>query len=388
MTSTAPPVERAHRECAERFDPPACTTSAPGRVNLVGGHTDYNDGWVLPAAIDRRTAVAARERDDDRLRVSSEATDEERVVPLDGDSTGTWTDYVAGVTWALREEGVSTPGADLAIASDVPPGAGLASSAALEVAVAGALCELAEVVPDPTDLARTCRRAENEFVGVSCGVLDQFATVFGRADHALELDCRSLDAEYVPLDADRARLVAVDTNVHHELADSAYGERRATCERGVELLAAELDRDFDALRDVTPEAFARVAPSLPETVELRCRHVVRENERVREAADALRREDYETAGDRMWASHASLRDDYEVSCAELDAVVEIAGGIEGVYGARMTGGGFGGSVVALVRPDTVDAFREAVDREYPERTGREADVYACAPDDGLRVESV
>ncbi len=384
---SSPPAERARRECAERFGPPRVAASAPGRVNLVGGHTDYNDGWVLPAAIDRRTAVAARDRSDDRLRVYSAATDEERTVGPD-DPTGGWTDYVAGVAWALREAGVPVGGADLAVASDVPVGAGLSSSAALEVAVAGALCELADGDADlgPLDLARACRRAENDFVGVSCGVLDQFAAVSGRRDHAVELDCRTLDGEFVPLDADRARLVAVDTNVHHELADSAYGERRATCERGVELLAAELGREIDALRDVSPAEFERVEDALPDPVRARCRHVVRENGRVREAAAALRAGEYGRVGSLMRESHASLREDYAVSCAELDAVVDIADGVGGVHGARMTGGGFGGSVVALVRPDAVEEFRRAVERESPDRTGIDPDVYACTPDDGLRVE--
>jgi len=376
---------RARTACRERFGPPAAVASAPGRVNLVGGHTDYNEGFVLPAAIDRRTAVAARPRVDDRLRVHSATVGETATVAPDDGPRGEWSDYPAGVVRALRAAGHPVDGADLAVVSDVPPGAGLSSSAALEVATGAALCALSGVDLAGEELATLCRRAENEFVGVPCGVLDQFAAVFGCRDRALALDCRSLDYDRVPLPAERVRLVAVDTTVAHDLAETAYGERRRSCERGVARLAALLDREVDALRDVSPAAFDRVAADLPPTVRKRCRHVIEENERVRTATAALRAGDLDRVGACLEGSHGSLREEYEVSCAELDAVVEIAHDAAGVYGARMTGGGFGGSAVALVDRGAVDRFVARVERDYPERTGIGPEIYVCGAAAGCRL---
>lgn len=397
---TAAPLDRATAACRDRFGAPTVVADAPGRVNLVGGHTDYNEGLVLPAAIDRRTAVAARPNGDGRIRVYSATVGETATVAPGDDPRGDWTDYVAGVARALRSEAEreapnapntedgSATGTDLAVASDVPPGAGLASSAALTVATGAALGALAGIDAPDRRLAALCRRAETEFVGVPCGILDQFAAVFGRRDRALALDCRSRDYEYVPLAGTDARIVAVDTNVEHDLAASAYDERRRTCRRGVDLLAGLLDREVDALRDVPRDAFERVDDDLPPTVRARCRHAIAENERVREATAALRAGEFDRAGACMDASHRSLREDYEVSCAELDAVVDVARNCPGVHGARMTGGGFGGSVVALVAPDAVDRFAARVAREYPDRTGIEPDVYRCTAADGYGVEAV
>lgn len=387
----APPTRRARAACRERFGAPAVLATAPGRVNLVGGHTDYNGGLVLPAAIDRRTAVAARPSGGDRIRVRSATLGERATVDPGGDPRSEWTDYVVGAARALDRSSdtdaapIGVRGVDLAVASDVPPGAGLASSAALTVAVGAALAALGGMdVPDKR-LAALCRRAETEFVGVPCGVLDQFASVFGRRGRALALDCRSRDYECLPLPAADARIVAVDTNVGHDLAASAYGERRRTCRRGVALLDDLLDREVDALRDARG-AFGRVAGDLPPTVRARCRHVLRENERVREATAALRAGEFDRVGACMDASHRSLREDYEVSCAELDAVVDVARDCPGAHGARMTGGGFGGSVVALVAPGAVDRFAGRVRREYPDRTGIDPDVYRCRAADGYRID--
>lgn len=389
----APSARRARAACRERFGAPAVLATAPGRVNLVGGHTDYNGGLVLPAAIDRRTAVAARPNGGGRIRVRSATLGETATVDPGDDPCSEWPDYVVGVARALEDWTSGTDadatggvrGVDLAVASDVPPGAGLASSAALTVAVGAALAALEGIdVPDRR-LAALCRRAETEFVGVPCGILDQFAAVFGRRGRALALDCRSRNYERVPLPVTDARIVAVDTNVEHDLAASAYGERRRTCRRGVALLDDLLDREVDALRDARG-AFDRVAGDLPPTVRARCRHVIRENERVREATDALRDGEFDRVGACMDASHRSLREDYEVSCAELDAVVDLARDCPGVHGARMTGGGFGGSVVALVAPGAVDRFAARVRREYPDRTGIEPDVYRCTAAGGYRVD--
>jgi galactokinase len=365
---------------------PEAVASAPGRVNLIGGHTDYNDGFVLPTALDRRVAVAARPRPDDAIRAVSTAYPESVTFsPGDDPADETWGTYLQGVAWALREAGHPVGGADIAVDGDLPRGAGLASSAALEVATAAALEALGEFALDRVDLARRCRRAENEFVGVSCGLMDQLAAACCRRDHALFVDCRSADTEHIPFPGE-ASVVVTDTNVQHSLVDSAYNDRLAECERGVELLSDRLD-GVDALRDVSPGEFAAHRDALPETVARRCAHVVSENERVRAAADALARGDLAAVGERMVASHESLRDRYDVSCAELDCVVDIARDTEGALGARMTGAGFGGCVVSLVELDAVERFRAAVEAEYPERTGTEPDVYVCEPAAGCRVEA-
>jgi galactokinase len=364
---------------------PAVVASAPGRVNLVGGHTDYNDGFVLPVAIDRRTAVAARPRDDHTVRARSTAFDDGGSFRADApERAGDWIDYVKGVAWALADTGHPVDGADIAIAGDVPLGAGLASSAALEIAVAAALRAAWSLDVTDRDLADAVHRAETGFVGVDCGIMDQYAAALGRDDAALLLDCRSRDVRPVPLGD--AAIVVTDTNVRHSLADSAYNQRRAACGRGVELLADRLP-DVTALRDVSPADLDAHRDALPADIANRCEHVVHENRRVRAAADALDRGDLDAVGGLLLASHRSLRDLYDVSCDELDAVVDIARGVYGVYGARMTGAGFGGSVVALVEPGAVGEFRAAVEEEYPERTGLGPDVYECEPDEGARIKS-
>ncbi|WP_224336268.1 galactokinase [Haloprofundus halobius] len=367
--------------------------TAPGRVNLVGGHTDYNDGFVLPAAIDRRIAVAARARDDGTVRVYSADFDETatfELSELDPPDAAEWADYVKGVVAELRalggESATELGGADLAVVGGVPRGAGLSSSAALELAVGGALVAAFGLNVDRRSLAELAWRAETEFVGLDCGIMDQYAVALCEADAALFLDCRDRSTELVPFDGDRARIVAVDTNVEHELVDSAYNDRVRECARGVDLLDDRLDAEFRSLRDVSPATLDAHADALPETIRRRCRHVVSENERVRRAAAALREGDYAAVGERMFDSHESLRDDYEVSCAELDVVVELAREAEGVYGARLTGAGFGGSVVALVAPEAVAEFEAAVRREYPRRTGVEPDIYDCDVVGGYALE--
>lgn len=367
--------------------------TAPGRVNLVGGHTDYNDGFVLPVAIDHRTAVAARARDDDVVRVHSVEFEETATFDcsnLDPPETVEWVDYVKGVVAELRtldDGGVGeVTGADLVVGGGVPRGAGLSSSAALELAVGGALVAAFDLDIDRRTLADVAWRAETGFVGLDCGIMDQYAVALCEADAALFLDCRDRSTELVPFEGERARLVVVDTNVEHELVDSAYNDRVRECARGVDLLGDCLDTKIESLRNVSPEAFAAHADELPDPVRRRCRHVVTENERVRDAASALRGDDVETLGKRMFASHESLRDDYEVSCDELDLVVDVARETDGVYGARLTGAGFGGSVVALVAPEVIESFETAVRHEYPERTGVDPDVYVCDVVGGYAIE--
>jgi galactokinase len=372
----------------ERFgsDGPVTVASAPGRVNLVGGHTDYNDGFVLPAAIDHRTVVAAAPRTDDTLRVYSRDFDEHAALCLEGKNleAAGWPAYVAGVAAAVRDAGHDLGGADLVADGGVPMGAGLSSSAALEVAVAGALAAVAGTDLAPETLADLCWRAETEFVGVDCGIMDQFAVALAERDAALFLDCRTRETEPVPLDG--AGVVVTDTTVQHDLVDSAYNDRVRECAAGVDALDAAMDAEVTALRDVSVGAFEAHANVLDPAIRRRCRHVVTENARVERAVEALRRGDLPEVGRLLQRSHESLRDDYAVSCAELDTVVERAATHEAVYGSRLTGAGFGGSVVSLVERDAA----ADVAAWLAEACGAALDVnpetYVCRPAGGLRVD--
>ena len=364
--------------------------SAPGRVNLIGEHTDYNEGWVLPMAIDRRTYVAIAKRNCRRVRAKSLALKEEGEFDLDDRSPaseGKWLRYVAGVAWTLVEQGLMLTGADLLIDSDVPIGGGLSSSAALEVATGKALATIAAVKIDDVALALAAQQAETVFVGARVGIMDQLTAVRGRKEHALLIDCRSLEAKQISLENLKATMVVCNTNVKHDLALSAYNERRAECERGVEQLREKLP-DIRSLRDVTLNEFRKYEGELPEPVRRRCRHVVTENDRTVKTAEALRAGDGETLGRLMRSSHESLRDDYEVSSPELDAMVEIAWRHEAVIGARMTGGGFGGCTINVVRPDAVADFSGFVRNEYRVVTNIEPDIYLVKADEGAREESL
>ncbi len=299
---------------------------APGRVNLIGEHTDYNGGFVLPLAIDRETIVAAAPRADRRVVAYSLNLGERAEFHLDEPGErrrGIWLDYVEGVARALESRGVRLGGAELLILSDVPAGAGLSSSAALEVSAGLALASVSGVEVDRVELALAGQQAEHTYVGTMCGIMDQFVAALGRAGHALLIDCRTLEATPVPLDTRETAIVICDSRVRHELSTSEYNTRRAECERGVELLREFLP-GIAQLRDVSTEEFGRYESRLPEPIRRRCRHVVHENERTLLAADALRRGDLSEVGRLMRRSHESLRDDYEVSCAELDFLAETA----------------------------------------------------------------
>jgi len=359
---------------------PAFLARAPGRVNLIGEHTDYNDGFVLPMAIDREVAVVGAPRDDRRIRLYALNFDDEADFALDQlqrSELADWSDYPRGVAWALREAGFDLVGFDGVLYGDVPIGSGLSSSAAIEMAVfmAFAACQPALAGLDRVHAAKLAQRAENAFVGVNCGIMDQFVSALGQAGHALFIDCRSLDYAPVPM-AGGTAVVVVDTAAPRSLAASAYNERRAQCEAAARLLGVP------ALRDLSPEIFAQRRAALPALVARRAEHVIYENRRVLDAVAALRAGDVATFGRLMNASHDSLRDLYEVSSPELDAVVEIARGVSGVYGARMTGAGFGGCAIALAEQTAVDALRDAVMREYPARTGRQPSIYVCTANDG------
>ena len=359
------------------------TFRAPGRVNLIGEHTDYNDGFVMPAAIDVSTWVRLSPLEQRKLQIYSKNFGEEIEVDLDDSSLarrGHWSDYPVGVAVMLEKSGYRLRGARLQIRGDVPIGSGLSSSAAIEVATACALAANSDLKIDRRELALLCQRAENEFVGAHVGIMDQFISLFGHAQKALMLDCRSLDFKLLPL-PDNVRLLICNTMVKHELAASAYNERRAQCEAGVKHLAQFLP-NVTALRDVTLEQLEQFGRDLPDVIYRRCRRVVTENARVLSAANALEHHDLDEFGRLMAESHQSLRDDYEVSCKELDLMVDLARQLEGVYGARMTGGGFGGSTVNLVREEYVEEFRERVARKYEQVTELKPEIYACVASEG------
>ncbi len=366
---------------------PTLFVQAPGRVNLLGEHTDYNDGFVLPIAISRAVRLAVAPSGDSRVRLVSRDFGQHSAFdltpPIRRDPAAPWSDYVRGVAAMLLAAGQPLRGLDAVLSGDVPIGAGLSSSAALEVAAARAFQVVCALTLDDVTLARLCQRAENEFVGMNCGIMDQFISLLGRRDHALFLDCRSLAYRLVPLPTD-VRVVVLDSGVRRELVSSAYNERRAQCEKGVRRFQHHLPH-VQALRDVTPADLARYGSELPPVVLRRCRHVIGENQRVLDGVAALERGDVTAFGAAMNASHVSLRDDYEVSCPELDALAEAAWRQPGCLGARMTGAGFGGCTVNLVRVDAVDAFVPAVQAAYQAQTGREAAALVCQAADGATV---
>jgi galactokinase len=352
---------------------------APGRVNLIGEHTDYNDGFVMPAAIDFATWVAASANGTDSIRAYSVQYNESVTLTLNaltGPPTGHWSDFLRGVTFGLLDIGPRIVGADLLIDGQVPLGAGLSSSAALEVATATALLGVSDAELAAIDVVKVCQSAEHNFVGTRCGIMDQFISRFGEVGHALLLDCRSLQARLVPIPLD-VRIVICNTMVKHQLSGGEYNERRADCEEGVRILQTFFP-GIHALRDVTLSQLEEHKASLPVRVYRRCRHVISENARTVEAADALSRGDLHTVGKLMAASHESLRTDYEVSCAELDAMVAAAMRCEGVIGARMTGGGFGGCTVNLVAAEKAAEFREKVADKYRQATGITPAIYVTS----------
>ena len=367
----------------ELYGEPIGVFRAPGRVNLIGEHTDYNDGFVMPAALEFYTYVAAGPRTDRELSVYSIDFDETKCFHLDdlaGGPTGHWSDYVRGVADVVNASGDPIRGANLVIKGEVPIGAGLSSSAALEVATVLALLANSGLTWGRVDVAKACQRAEHEYAGTKCGIMDQFISCCARANHALLLDCRSLEYELLRIE-DRVRIVICNTMVKHELAGGEYNRRRADCEAGVRFLQRYLP-DIRALRDVSPSQLAEYGVGLPPETYRRCQHVISENARVLEAVQALKDGDLLRFGVLMYASHASLRDDYEVSCKELDLMVELARKCGGVYGARMTGGGFGGCTVNLVDADAVEEFKAAIAGDYNDATGLHPEIYVCTAADG------
>ena len=379
MTRLSSIVERFK----ERFGITPTVYRAPGRVNLIGEHTDYNDGFAMPAAIEFYCWVAISSRPDRILNIYSEEFSSSVEVDLSAaiQPTKSWSDYPIGVALQLEKAGFRVRGANLLVESEVPMGAGLSSSAAIEVATALALAEQAGVAsPDRVQLARLCQKAENEFVGARVGIMDQFISLHGQKDHAVLLDCRSLSFESL-LIPESVKLVINNTMVKHELASGEYNRRRADCEEAVRRLSAVLP-GIRALRDVSLEQLEKHRSVLPEIIYKRALHIVSENARVLDAAEALRVGDIGRFGKRMAESHRSLRDLFEVSCSELDLMVDLAYQQKGVYGARMTGGGFGGATINLVDARSAGEFKEKMAKAYQKETGLVPQIYICKPAEG------
>jgi galactokinase len=370
-------------EPAARASPAAIVVvRAPGRVNLMGEHTDYNDGLVLPAAIDRGISIAFLPTDDRAVRLTLARTAEHFELDLDaiGRPAGSWTDYVTGTAWALREAGAEARGFVGILASDLPIGAGLSSSAALELATALALGAGEPPLPNRLAVAQAARRGENEFVGVPSGLMDQFAVAFGVRGAALLLDCRSLAHRVVPLPPGLA-LAIVDSGVPRRLADSGYAQRRAECGRAVEQIRS-VDPTVGSLRDVTPDLLAELWSRIDPVARRRARHVVTENGRVEVTVEALERGALATVGETFAASQASLAEDFEVSTPELDRLVELATGIPGVIGARLTGAGFGGATVNVMEEAAVPPFVAEMQATYRTPEGTPADILIVRPAEG------
>jgi galactokinase len=381
------------RQVAQEFErrfqsPPAWVVRAPGRVNLIGEHTDYNDGFVMPMAIDRAVWIALRRRPDRRLVVHSLDFDQEAQVGLDElqpagaglrrAQPSRWVEYLKGVAWALQGAGYALQGWEGVLAGDVPIGAGLSSSAALELATARAFAAVSGWLWEAATMAKLGQRAENQWVGVNCGIMDQMISAAGVAGHALLIDCRSLETQPVPLPPGTAAVV-LDTGTRRGLLDSAYNERRAQCEAAARFFGVP------ALRDVSVERFEAQAGQLEDVVRRRARHVVTENARTLQAADAMRHGDAVAFGGLMDASHASLRDDFEVSSHELNVMADCARRHVACYGARMTGGGFGGCAIALVGAEAAQAFAAGVAADYQAATSITPNIYICAATNGAAV---
>jgi galactokinase len=380
-------LDRARAAFVDRFGvQPTVAALAPGRVNLIGEHTDYNDGFVMPLALVKCTAVVAGPSDKSTAEALALDCDSEAATfAVDASLTPgdpAWSNYVKGVVAQFVKHGKTVPAFNAAIASDVPIGGGLSSSAALEVSTATVLEQLVGMTLDPIDKALWCQAAEHEYANMPCGIMDQFISVMGREGHLLMIDCRSHETRQVKLDDPSVAVLVTNSNVKHELTGSEYPTRRKQCEAAAGILGVK------ALRDADLAMLEAAKDQCDEVVYRRARHVIGENQRTLDAADALDSGDYVTVGQLMIASHESLRDDYEVSCPEIDTLVEIACKLDGVYGSRITGGGFGGCTVTLIASDKLDAAVEAIASQYKAAHGIEPTCFATTPGAGARVAAV
>jgi len=370
----------------ETFNTDPMVVRSPGRVNLIGEHTDYNNGFVMPAAINKAIYMAVSRRDDDLIHIVSQDLDlsylgdTAKVAP----STLHWPDYILGVVQQIQALGYKVGGFNCVFGGDIPLGAGMSSSAALECATAFSLNELFGLKMDPLTMVKLSQKAENEFVGVKCGIMDQFASMFGRRNHVIRLDCQTLEYEYAPFNTDGIRIVLLDTNVKHSLASSEYNTRRQQCEAGVALIRAH-NPEVRSLRDATLEMLDKyVAPADP-LVYQRCQYVVEENLRLLAASEDLKKGDIEAFGQKMFATHEGLSRKYAVSCPELDFLVEQVKGRPGVIGARMMGGGFGGCTINLVREAVIDELVADLTPAYARAMNKELKVYIGQIENGTSL---
>jgi galactokinase len=371
---------RVTAEFTQRFgSPPSAIVRAPGRVNLIGEHTDYNDGFVLPMAIDRAIWIALRPRPDRLVAAHSLDFNETAEFDLDRlEKQAGWVEYLKGVAWALQDAGYELRGFDAVVAGDVPIGAGLSSSAAWELAAARAFSVTSGFAWDAAKMALLGQRAENKWVGVNCGIMDQMISAAGQAQHALLIDCRSLETHAVPLPPNTV-VIVLDTATRRGLVDSAYNERRSQCEAVAQFFGVK------ALRDVTLDQLNEKHDQLDRVAYRRALHVISENERTLQAAEVMKRGEASELGQLMQLSHMTLRDDFEVSSRELNIMVECAEHQAGCYGARMTGAGFGGCAVALVRQDAAEAFSTAVAAAYQAATGLTPNITICTATNGAEI---
>jgi len=361
--------------------------SAPGRVNLIGEHTDYNEGFVLPIAIGKKIIMLGQLRNDRLIQVfdlgykTKIKFSLDSLTPLKKD---TWANYLMGVMDEIQKAGYPLQGVNLVFTSNIPQRAGLSSSAALEVVTALTMAKLNSLEIEPVEMARLCRRAENNFVGVACGIMDQYVSCLGQKNYALFIDCRSNDYELIPLKDPNYQIIICNSKVQRGLVDSEYNKRKEECKIATEFFKHKLNREIRALRDIAIDEYEKYQAQLPEIIARRARHIISENYRVQVGVQALREGNFSAFGQLMIESHRSLKNDYEVSCAELDLLVDLALKQEGVLGARMTGAGFGGCTVNLLKKDYVNAFEKTIKQEYKKITGILPDIYVTPPAEGAK----
>lgn len=374
-------------EFQKRFDDDHVLIKSPGRVNLIGEHTDYNQGFVLPAAVDNNIVLALQLNTEQKGCFYAVDKNEYFETDVSGDLSPVdegWPNYLLGVLDQLRAHGYEVEGFNCVFGGNIPIGAGMSSSAALEGGVLYGLDHLLDLNIPPVEMAKIAQKAENDFVGVQCGIMDQFVSLNGKEDHALKLDCRSLEYEYYPFKRKDICIVLCDTQVRRELASSEYNVRRTQCEEGVKIFH-EKGGGIKSLRDVSLDLLSTQQTAMDPVVYQRCKFVVEENNRVLQACSDLKEEDFHSFGQRMYKSHAGLRDEYEVSCEELDILVEAAQKINGVLGARMMGGGFGGCTINLVEDSSLDEFTQTITESYNKQTDKELKVYQTKVSGGTQV---
>ncbi len=363
---------------------PEFFSRAPGRIEVLGNHTDYNDGLVISSALNCGTLFAGKRRSDSRVRVFSNEFNETTEFNLDtiGTATGQWPDYLKGVAQTLQTNGYEISGLDAVLTSSVPTASGLSSSASLEVGFAMLIRTASELTIDDLDIAQLCRSAENNYVGMSCGILDQYSSVFGKADHLIQLDCRTLRHEYIPIDSSACTLVICNTGVKHNLVESEYNTRHNECMAAAEQLKTYLNKDITALRDVSPDELESQRKNLPDNLYRRAKHIVGENDRVKRLADCLRNNRPQDMPEIFRASHESSRVNFENSCPKLDILVDLAYSQSGILGARLTGGGFGGCTLSIVPSENAAELTNYITRTYKEKTGQTIQTHEFRVADG------